>query len=52
MKLIFCTLVLKATVRLMLAIAAANSCKVMKTDKQQAILYGDMGDYVVYISLS
>ncbi len=42
--------VLKAAeARLLLALAAANSDKVIKTDTKQAYLYGDMGDDVVYI---
>jgi hypothetical protein len=42
--------VLKAAeARLLLAIAAANGAKVIKTDTKQAYLYGDMGDDVVYI---
>ena len=35
--------------RLLLALAAANGAKVVKTDTKQAYLYGDMGDDVVYI---
>jgi hypothetical protein len=34
--------------RLLLAIAAEHGCKMMTTDTQQAFLYGDMGDDVVY----
>ena len=42
--------VLKAAeARLLLALAAANGDKVIKTDTKQAYLYGDMGDDVVYI---
>ena len=42
--------VLKAAeARLLLALAAANGAKVIKTDTKQAYLYGDMGDDVVYI---
>ena len=42
--------VLKATeARLLLALAAAEGAKVIKTDTKQAYLYGDMGDDVVYI---
>ncbi len=42
--------VLKAAeARLLLALAAANGAKVVKTDTKQAYLYGDMGDDVVYI---
>ncbi len=33
----------------LLALAAANGDKVIKTDTKQAYLYGDMGDDVVYI---
>ena len=33
----------------MLALAAAEGAKVVKTDTKQAYLYGDMGDDVVYI---
>ena len=33
----------------MLALAAAEGAKVIKTDTKQAYLYGDMGDDVVYI---
>ena len=41
--------VLKSTeARLLLALAAANGAKVVKTDTKQAYLYGDMGDDVVY----
>jgi hypothetical protein len=41
---------LKSTeARLLLAIAAKYGCPVLKTDTQQAFLYGDMGDDVVYI---
>jgi hypothetical protein len=38
-----------AEANLMLAMAAANGCKVMKTVKQQVFLYDDMGDDVAYI---
>ena len=42
--------VLKAAeARLLLALAAANGAKVVKTDTKQVYLYGDMGNYVVYI---
>ena len=42
--------VLKAAeARLLLALAAANGDKVIKTDTKQAYLYGDMGDDVVYV---
>ena len=42
--------VLKAAeARLLLALAAANGAKVIKTNNKQAYLYGDMGDDVVYI---
>jgi hypothetical protein len=42
--------VLNATAaRLLLALAAANGDKVLKTDTKQAYLYFDMGDDVVYI---
>ena len=42
--------VLKSTeARLLLALAAANGAKVVKTDTKQAYLFGDMGDDVVYI---
>jgi hypothetical protein len=42
--------VLKAAeARLLLALAAANGAKVIKTDTKQAYLNGDMGDDVVYI---
>ena len=42
--------VLKAAdARLLLALAAAEGAKVVKTDTKQAYLYGDMGDDVVYI---
>ena len=42
--------VLKATeARLLLALAAAEGAKVIKTDTKKAYLYGDMGDDVVYI---
>ena len=42
--------VLKATeARLLLALAAAEGVKVIKTDTKQAYLNGDMGDDVVYI---
>ncbi len=42
--------VLKSTeARLLLAIPAGHGCTVLKTDTQQAFLYGDMGDDVVYI---
>ena len=42
--------VLKAAeARSLLALAAANGDKVIKTDTKQAYLYGDMGDDVVYI---
>jgi hypothetical protein len=42
--------VLKSTeARLLLAIAAEHGCPVLKTDTQQAFLYGDMGDDIVYI---
>ena len=42
--------VLKATKgRLLLALAAAEGAKVIKTDTKPACLYGDMGDDVVYI---
>jgi len=41
--------VLKAAeARLLLALAAANGDKVIKTDTKQAYLYGDMGNDVVY----
>ena len=40
--------VLKATeARLLLALAAADGAKVVKTDNKQAYLYGDMGDDIV-----
>ena len=35
--------------RLLLALAAAEGAKVVKTDTKQACLYGDMGDDVVYV---
>jgi hypothetical protein len=35
--------------RLLLALAAANGAKVVKTNTEQAYLNGDMGDDVVYI---
>jgi hypothetical protein len=35
--------------KLLLAIAAEHGCRVTKTDTQQAFLYGDMCDDVVYI---
>jgi hypothetical protein len=35
--------------RLLLALAAAEGAKVIKTDTKQAYLYGDMEDDVVYI---
>ena len=42
--------VLKSTeARLLLALAAANDAKVVKTDTKQAYLCGDMGDDVVYM---
>ncbi len=42
--------VLKATeARLLLALAAAEGAKVIKTNTKQAYLYGDMGDDVVYV---
>ncbi len=42
--------VLKATeARLLLALAAAEGAKVIKTDTKRAYLYWDMGDDVVYI---
>ncbi len=42
--------VLKAAeARLLLALAAANGDKVIKTDTKQAYLYGDMGNDVIYI---
>ena len=42
--------VLKAAeARLLLALAAAEGAKVIKTDTTQAYLYGDMGDDIVYI---
>ncbi len=42
--------VLKAAeARLLLALAAENGAKVVRTDTKQAYLYGDMGDDVVYI---
>ena len=42
--------VLKATkARLLLALAAAEGAKVVRTDTKQAYLYGDVGDDVVYI---
>ena len=34
---------------MLLALAAAEGAKVIKTDTKQAYLYGDMGDDVVYI---
>ena len=41
--------VLKAVeARLLLALAAAEGAKVIKTDTKQAYLYGDMGDDVGY----
>ncbi len=42
--------VLKAAeARLLLALAAANGNKVLKTDTKQAYLHGDMGDVVINI---
>jgi hypothetical protein len=42
--------VLKASEeRLLLALAAVEGTKVIKTDTKQAYLYGDIGDDVVYI---
>ncbi len=42
--------VLKAAeARVLLALAAANGDKILKTDTKRAYLYGDMGDDVVYI---
>ena len=42
--------VLKATVAIfLLALAAAEGAKGIKTDTKQAYLYGNMGDDVVYI---
>jgi hypothetical protein len=42
--------VLKAAeARLLLALAAANGNKVLKTDTKQEHLYGNMGNDVVYI---
>ncbi len=42
--------VLKAAeARLLLAFAAVNGAKVVKTDTKQAYLYCDMGDDMVYI---
>ena len=42
--------VLKSTeARLLLALAAANGAKAVKTDAKQAYLYGDVGDDVVNI---
>ena len=38
-----------AEARLLLALAAANGDKVLKTDTKQAYLYCDMGSDVVYI---
>ena len=38
-----------AEARLLLALAAAEGAKDVKTDTKQAYLYGDMGDDVVYI---
>ena len=35
--------------RFLLALAAAEGAKVIKTDTNQAYLYGDMGDDVVYV---
>ena len=41
--------VLKAAEARLLALAAAEGAKVIKTDTKQAYLYGDVGDDVVYI---
>jgi hypothetical protein len=44
------SLVLKAMeARLLLALAAAQGAKVIKTDTKQAYLYRDMGDDVIYV---
>ena len=43
------TFIYYSEARLLLALAAANGDKVIKTDTKQAYLYGDMGDDVVYI---
>jgi hypothetical protein len=39
----------EAKALLLLALAAANGDKVIKTNTKQSYLYGDMGDDVVYI---
>ncbi len=45
---VYAPLLKAAEARLLLALAAANGDKVIKTDTKQAYLYGNMGDDVVY----
>ncbi len=46
---LYATVLKAAEARLLLALAAANGDKVLKTDTKQAYLYCDMGSDVVYI---